>query len=124
LDRVADVVLVILERDVDGFADVDVGGEVHDDFDFVFLEDGFYGSAVAQIFIEKRNVVCNGGAVTVNEVVEDKRGVASGLELSDAVTTDVACASYDEYVHEFHGDRVSELSQELSNSAFHVKQTL
>lgn len=124
MDRVTDVVLVILERDVHGLTHVDVGGEVHDDFDVIFFQNLGDNGSISEIFIKEGDVIGNGSAVAVNEVIKDKRGVTSGLELSDAVTTNVACTSYDENVHRLYGDRVSELSQELNNSAFYAKQTL
>jgi protein MpaA len=72
---------------------------VHDNVDAVFRENFGNGVAVAQVFIKEGDIAGDGGAVPVDEVIENKGGVTGSLELSDAVATNVACASDDENVH-------------------------
>ena len=72
---------------------------MHHNLDLVFSEDFSHGATIAEIFIKEGDIAGDGGAVAVGEIIEYEGCVTSGLELSDAVATDVTCASYDENVH-------------------------
>ena len=72
---------------------------MHDDFDIVFCEDLGHGATVAEVLVEEGDVFSDSGSVSIYEVIEDKGGMASCLELSDAVAPYIPCTSDYENVH-------------------------
>jgi hypothetical protein len=94
-----EVVFVVFEGGGDGFADVAVGGEVHDELDFFLFEDGAEGGGVVEAHFIKGDVGRDSGAVAVDEVVEDDRAVAESDELADTVAADITGSAGDEDVH-------------------------
>ncbi len=100
-DGLGDVVLVVLEGVLHGFAHLDEGGEVHDDVDSFGLEDFDDLGGVGEVDLVEGDAVGDGVLVSLDEVIEDDGGMPSDLQLTHAMASDVACTSYDEYVHEY-----------------------
>lgn len=89
--------MVVFEGVFDGFADVDESGEVEDDVDGVFGEDGVEEGAVVEVtFDEFDGVVDKGIPVAVDEVIEHENAVVLGDEVTNDVGTDVTGATDDE----------------------------
>ena len=70
LDGIADIVFVVFQWFCDGFADVCVGGEVHDDVNFFLTEDFGCGCTVSKVLVVECDVIGYGCAVSVDEIVE------------------------------------------------------
>ena len=100
VQRGADVVEVIFQRIRDGFADVTICGEMHDDLDFLGPQNAFDRRFIAQIDFVDGHGFWNGAAMAINQIIDDERPVSGGDQLANTMTADITGASDDENVHD------------------------
>ena len=85
---------IILERLLNALADVGVGGEVHHQFDVFGAQNLADSGFVAQLGLVKWHIGRDGGAVTVDQIIQHDGPVSGFDELANAMAADVSGAAY------------------------------
>ena len=88
------IVIVILERVGDGFANVGICGEVHHNLNLLLLEDLLKQRSVAEIPLVEGETARNRRAMAEYEIVQDHWFVARVFKLAETMAADIAAAAY------------------------------
>src|SRR5262249_50274071 len=99
-DGIADVVVIEGEGILDRLPHFDECGEVHDGFEAAFAQQVGEHRRIAQVADDETGTCVDGGTMTCRQVVDNGNLMAGVEGGSQAMTTDVACAACNEYLHE------------------------
>jgi hypothetical protein len=98
-ERVRDVVVPVFQRFADGFADVEVGGEVHDRVVAADVENALEANGVSEAALDEDRLRVDGLLVAGDEVVVHSYLVSGRDQPPHTVTPDISGPADDKDAH-------------------------